>query len=101
MIQDRHLVHGPLASPILRVTGSAHPGHQARDGARLRECIAAELERLESVERQISGQEIPDTYRDVSRFSQAALHYGLSSTRHTYDWLTAFEAEVMKHDETK
>ena len=26
--------------------------------------------------------------------------YGLSSTRHTYDWLTAFEAEVMKHDET-
>ena len=69
--------------------------------ARLRECITAELERLESVERQISGQEVPDTYRDVSRFSQAALHYGLSSTRHTYDWLTAFEAEVMKHDETK
>ena len=69
--------------------------------ARLRECITAELERLESVERQISGQEVPDTYRDVGRFSQAALHYGLSSTRHTYDWLTAFEAEVMKHDETK
>ena len=68
--------------------------------ARLRECITAELERLESVERQISGQEVPDTYRDVSRFSQAALHYGLSSTRHTYDWLTAFEAEMMKHDET-
>ena len=37
--------------------------------ARLRECITAELERLESVERQISGQEVPDTYRDVSRFS--------------------------------
>ena len=68
--------------------------------ARLRECVTAERERLESVERQISGQEVPDTYRDVSRFSQAALHYGLSSTRHTYDWLTAFEAEVMKHDET-
>ena len=68
--------------------------------ARLRECITAELERLESVERQISGQEVPDTYRDVSRFSQAALHYGLSSTRHTYDWLTTFEAEVTKHDTT-
>lgn len=54
---------------MLRVTGSAPPGHQARDGARLRECITAELERLESVERQISGQEVPDTYRDVSRFS--------------------------------
>lgn len=55
---------------------------------------------LESVEQQISGQEVPDTYRDVGRFNQAALHYGLSSTRHTYDWLTAFETEVTKHDET-
>ena len=35
--------------------------------ARLRKCITAEFERLESVERQISGQEVPDTYRDVGR----------------------------------
>jgi len=69
--------------------------------ARLRERITAELERLESVEQQISGQEVPDTYRDVSRFSQAALHYGLSSTRHTYDWLTAFEAEVKGREEAE
>ena len=81
-------------------TGSEHPGHQARDDARLRECITAELERLESVEQQISGQEVPDTYRDVGRFNQAAFHYGLSSTRHTYDWLTTFEAEVTKHATT-
>lgn len=76
---------------MLRVTGSAHPGHQARDDTRLRECITAELERLESVERQISGQEVPDTYRDVGRFSQAALHYGLPSTRHSR-WIGRFRS---------
>ena len=69
--------------------------------ARLRERITAELERLESVERQISEQAVPDEYRDVGRFNQAALHYGLSSTRRTYDWLTAFEAEVKGREEAE
>ena len=76
---------------MVRVTGSAHPGHQARDDTQLRECITAELERLESVERQISGQEVPDTYRDVGRFSQAALQYGLSLTRHSH-WIGRFRS---------
>ena len=52
------------------------------------------------MEQQISGQEVPNTYRDVGRFNQAALHYGLSSIRHTYAWRTAFEADVTKHDTT-
>ena len=57
--------------------------------ARLRERTTAELERLESVERQISDQAVPDQYRYVGRFTQAALTSGLSATRHPDDRTTA------------
>ena len=81
--------------------GLMPPDERSAILARIQERALSDLNRLELVEQEARSTEVPDRFQDVGRFQQAALNYGLSSMRHTYDWFTTFRAEQSQHEERR
>lgn len=53
----------------------------------IRRRLEADLTRLETIEREIAGTEIPEALADVARYQRATLDYGIASYRHSLDWV--------------
>lgn len=84
-----------MTSSTIRPSSLLEPDERAAVLPRLTARVEQDVARLEALEEQLAGQEVPDELADVFAFQRATLDYGLASGRFARDW---FRRYAQEHD---